>query len=295
MTEKIPQVSIGIPLYNAERYIRPALEAIIVQTFTDFEVVISDNASTDGTPDICKEFVARDPRFRLFRNEKNLGAAYNFNRVFELSRAPLFRWAAYDDLMGPRALEVCVEALRRTPDAVLAYPRSVIIDEEGKWVEDYDEKYRLGEAESHRRFRHFLKIVETTNCHPIFGLIRSDVLRKTPLLGNYHSADKVLLGRLALLGKFVEVPDREFLRRRHATVSVAVNKTAKDFAVWFDTSLKGKAAYPRIRRAKEFVLSVSRSGMSASEKLYCYASLAGFYLRPEAWRTIWKIVTLQRT
>jgi glycosyltransferase involved in cell wall biosynthesis len=294
MTDKVPQVSIGIPLYNAERFLRPALEAAAAQTFTDFEVVISDNASTDRTPDICREFAARDSRFRFYQNERNLGAAYNFNRVFELSRAPLFRWAAYDDLMGPRALEVCVEALRRNPDAILAYPRSVIIDEEGKWIEDYVERYQIGEAESHQRFGHFLSVVETTNCHPIFGLIRSDVLRKTPMLGNYHSADKVLLGRLALLGKFVEVPEREFLRRNHSTVSVAVNKTAKDFAVWFDTSLRGKAAYPRLRRAKEFVLSVSRADMPMFRKLQCYVALAGFYLRPAAWRTIWKIATFQR-
>jgi glycosyltransferase involved in cell wall biosynthesis len=294
MTEKLPAVSIGVPLYNAGRFLREALEAIVSQTFTDFEVVISDNASTDRTPDICREFAARDHRFRFYQNEKNMGAAYNFNRVFELSRAPLFRWAAYDDVMGPRAIEVCVEALRKSPDAVLAYPKTMLIDEASRPFEEYEDMYQLDEEENYRRFGHFLNVVEQKNCHPVFGLIRRDLLAQTPLLGNYHSADKVLLGRLALLGKFIEVPDRQFLRRKHETVSVAVNKTAKDFAVWFDTSLTGKAAYPRLRRAKEFVLSILRARMSPLRKLQCLGYLAGFYLRAEAWQSFWNIVTFQR-
>jgi glycosyltransferase involved in cell wall biosynthesis len=294
MNDKVPQVSIGVPLYNAESFLREALEAMTVQTFTYFEVVISDNASTDATADICREFAARDPRFRVFRNEKNMGAAYNFNRVFELSRAPLFRWAAYDDVMGPRALEVCVEALRHAPDAALAYPKTVLIDEASRPFEEYEDMYQLDEEENYRRFAHFLRVVEERNCHPVFGLIRRDVLAQTPLLGNYHSADKVLLGRLALLGRFIEVPDRQFYRRKHGKVSVAVNKTAKDFAVWFDTSLTGKAAYPRLRRAKEFFVSIAKARMSPLRKLQCLGYLAGFYLRAEAWQSLWKMVSFRR-
>jgi glycosyltransferase involved in cell wall biosynthesis len=294
MNDQVPQVSIGVPVYNAERFLREAFEAMASQTFSDFEVVISDNASTDRTPDICREFAGRDHRFRFYQNEKNLGAAYNFNRVFELSSAPLFRWAAYDDVMGPRALEVCVEALRNSPDAVLAYPKTMIIDEAGRPYEEYEDMYQLDEEQNHQRFKHFLRVVEQRNCHPIFGLIRRDLMAQTPLLGNYHSADKVLLGRLALLGKFIEVPDRQFFRRKHPGVSVAVNKTAKEFAVWFDTSLTGKAAFPRLRRAKEFVTSILRARMSLLRKLQCLGYLIGFYLRAEAWQSFWKGVTFRR-
>jgi glycosyltransferase involved in cell wall biosynthesis len=281
MSDSVPQISIGVPLYNAERFLREALESMTSQTFTDFEVVICDNASTDRTPDICAEFVARDSRFRYYRNEKNLGASRNFNRVFELSRAPFFRWAAYDDVMGPRALEVCLAALQTNPDAVLAYPKSILIDEQSRRFEDYEDMYTFGEDANYERFKHFLQIVERRNCHPVFGLIRREALAQTPLLGNYHSADKVLLARLVLLGKFVEVPDREFFRRAHPAVSVKVNKTARDFAVWFDTSLAGKAAFPRLRRAKEFLTSIARAKMPLLRKVQCVGYLIAFYLRTD--------------
>jgi glycosyltransferase involved in cell wall biosynthesis len=286
-----PTISVGIPLYNAEKYVQGALDAIAAQTFRDFEVVISDNASTDQTYDICREFAAKDPRFRIVRNGTNLGASKNFNRVFELSNAPFFRWAAYDDLMGPRALEVCLAALQQNPDAVLAYPKSIIIDDDGRETEKYDDLYAFGEETGYERFRHFLKIVELRNCHPVFGLIRREALLQTPLLGNYHSADKVLLAQLVMLGKFIEVPDYQFYRRYHAMGSVRVNKTAMDYAAWFDTARTGKTAYPRLRRAIELVKSIARAPMSPGRKMQCVLFLAAFYVRKEQRQKVWSKLT----
>jgi glycosyltransferase involved in cell wall biosynthesis len=99
--KQIPQVSIGMPVYNGEKYIRNALDSLLTQTFTDFELIISDNASTDNTQAISEEYVRRDPRVRYVRQQENKGAAVNFKFVLNSAQTDFFMWAAYDDLWAP--------------------------------------------------------------------------------------------------------------------------------------------------------------------------------------------------
>ena len=105
----IPRVSIGLPVYNGERYLRESIDSILAQTFQDFELVVCDNASTDETARICEEYAERDPRVRYFRNARNIGGINNANLTFERSRGDLFRWAAHDDVCAPVLLERCVQ------------------------------------------------------------------------------------------------------------------------------------------------------------------------------------------
>jgi glycosyltransferase involved in cell wall biosynthesis len=281
-----PRVSIGIPLYNAERYLRPCLDAVAAQTYRDFEAVIADNASTDATGEICREYAAADPRFRYMRNENNLGAARNFNLVFQQSHGEYFRWAAYDDIMAPRALEACVAALDRDPAVSLAYPKTVIIDEDGKEIEKYEDSYEFADEDPARRFAAFLRIVDIRNCNVLFGLMRREMLAKTMLLGNYHSADKVLLAQMVLNGKFVEVPEHLFYRRYHALGSVRVNTTARAYAAWFDTRRAGQRAFPRWRRFAELMKSIGRTRLSVVQRTLCTASLIRFYMHPGKWKMV---------
>ena len=118
----IPRVTVGLPVYNGARYLRDAVDSLLAQTMSDFELILADNASIDETPLICAEYAARDPRVRVVRNMNNIGASGNFNLVLDLARAPLFKWAAYDDLCEPALLEACVAWLDRDPDLLLAYP-----------------------------------------------------------------------------------------------------------------------------------------------------------------------------
>lgn len=106
-----PKVSIGMPVYNGEKYIREALDSLLAQTFTDFELIISDNASTDGTEAICREYVARDLRIRYVRQSENRGAAANFQFVLDESRGDYFMWAAADDSWLPTFLTESVGVL----------------------------------------------------------------------------------------------------------------------------------------------------------------------------------------
>src|SRR6201989_1217698 len=125
----MPQLSIGIPVFNGEEFLPELLDSLLTQTFKDFEILICDNASSDRTPQICLEYERRDSRIHYIRNERNLGAIANFNRVFELSTASLFKWAAHDDLYHEAYLDACVRLLEENPDIIVAHTGTAFIDE----------------------------------------------------------------------------------------------------------------------------------------------------------------------
>ena len=131
MPSSNPKVSIGLPVYNGQHYLRQAIESIVNQTYRNFEVIICDNASTDDTPAICAEYAAREPRIRYHRQPQNIGATANFNRTFELASGPYFKWAAHDDVLEPTYLEKCVAVLEQTPDAVLCQSLVKMVTDQG--------------------------------------------------------------------------------------------------------------------------------------------------------------------
>ena len=112
------KLTIGLPVYNGDNFLEECLESILAQTFRDFKLIISDNASTDRTESICRRFAENDPRVKYYRNEKNIGAAPNFNRVFELSNTEYFKWIAHDDVHKPDFVEQCVHILETDQNPV---------------------------------------------------------------------------------------------------------------------------------------------------------------------------------
>ncbi|MGA7951628.1 MAG: glycosyltransferase family A protein [Thiobacillaceae bacterium] len=111
MSSSQPIVSIGMPVFNGERYIRDALDSLLAQTFTDFELIISDNASTDRTEQICRQYAAHDARIRYVRQSVNLGALPNFQFVLEAAVGEYFMWAAYDDFWKPNFIAHALPAM----------------------------------------------------------------------------------------------------------------------------------------------------------------------------------------
>lgn len=278
LMDKSPKISIGLPVYNAEKYLRDALDSILCQTFTDFELIISDNASTDSTQIICEEYAARDARVRYFRNARNFGAAENFNKVFRLSRAEYFKWIAYDDMCLPGFLEKCLDVLERNPDVALCYPKTVLIDELGKEIRKYDDRLHMMYGSPHERLRHYLTKVNLANA--VFGVIRASVLRETSLLGKYFGADYILLMELCLRGKFYEVQEHLFLRRDHERNSRRLPRD--EIAVWWDTSRKTVYKFIQSRLVSEQFMAINRSGLGWYERGLCYAQIGRWVLRQ--WR-----------
>ncbi len=270
MEESI-KVSVGIPVYNAEKYLEQCLECYLAQDFDGYEVIISDNGSTDRTESICRAFVAKSPRFRYYRQERNQGAGWNYNEVLRLARAPYFKWGAYDDLVSPDFLGACVAALDSRPGDVLAHGTAVLIDADGKETDRFPDPMRIVMERPSDRLREYLYKVRLTNA--IYGVIRKDKLLSTGGLPQYVSGDVVLLAELALLGTFHELTGSFFYRRIHGE-AYSSNKTWSQKATWFDPKNKGKLVLPTWTHLVKYLGAIRRTPMSALEKARCYAIFA---------------------
>lgn len=272
-----PRISIGMPVYNRGDFVGESLDSFLCQTFTDFELVICDNASSDRTEEICRDYAARDKRIRYFRNDRNLGAAKNYRRVFELSVGEYFKWAAADDLCGPEYLRRCVEALESNPGAVLAYPKTIIINEKGERLREYDDRLHLVAEHPSDRFWQLCRSLY--ECNAVFGVIRRDVLKRTPLLGPYIGSDNCLLSEMCLYGKFIEIPEFLFLRREHPS-AYSCSKTTPQKLEFHDPRMKEQIALPNWRYSFELVRTPLRVPLGFPTKL----RVLGYALRSAAWR-----------
>lgn len=277
MTPEISCLSIGLPVYNGEQFLEESLNSLLNQTFEDFELIISDNGSTDRTQEICRAYAAKDQRIRYHRSEQNHGAAWNYNRVFELSIGKYFKWACHDDLCAHEYIEQCVEILESNPSVVLCYANTTFIDEQGKFLENYSEDLHLDAAKPHERYRQYhRRFLYKYKCNPQFGVLRSSALAMTRLMGKYEGSDIILFAELALLGEFYEIPEYLFFRRQHPQMSRQANPTDEELAVWYDPANKGKLQLPIWRLLFEHLLAIGRTQLSWSEKIFCYLQLRTF-------------------
>ena len=219
MTKSNPMISVGMPVYNGERFVEVAIQSILDQTYPDFELIISDNASTDRTAEICSDLALRDKRITYTRNTVNIGAAGNYNRVFALASGEYFRWANADDISGPELHSKCLAVLQEHPEAVLAYGKNRFIDAEGTESPGREDNLDLQQDRASERFIKFYDSVGLTNV--IYGLMRSSAVAKTALMGDgsFPSADINFMADLVLHGKFIEIPDYLFYRRWHTGAS----------------------------------------------------------------------------
>jgi glycosyltransferase involved in cell wall biosynthesis len=205
MASNSPLVSIGMPVYNGERFIRQALDLLLKQDYTNFELIISDNASTDLTQQICIEYLKKNSRIKYYRNQVNIGSARNFSKVFSLTRGEYFFWASCHDLWEPAFISRCVEFLERNPKVVLCYPLA-------DWVDVNGDSLGLigGNIDTRsldRLSRCHVVLWGLQYAYPIYGVIRTNVLRQARILRRTIGADAILLFELSLLGEFAQVPE----------------------------------------------------------------------------------------
>ncbi|HVV14408.1 glycosyltransferase family 2 protein [Amycolatopsis sp.] len=270
----VPRLSLGLPVYNGEEYLAESLDALLGQSFEDYELVISDNASTDGTEEICRTYVAKDSRVRYIRLAKNIGAAGNHNYVFAEARGELFKWASHDDLYGRDLLLRCVEALDERPDIVLAHSHNAIIDGEGMVTHPFD--YRLA-TDSPRAPERFRSLLFEPGGDDFYGVIRTDVLRKVKPHDSYHHADRTFVAEVALRGAFYQVPELLFFRRDHPGRAERANPTKRTRCANLDPKRANKYLHPTARLLAEyvwgFVSAIRRVPLSSADRLECYRYL----------------------
>ena len=208
-----PKISIGLPVYNGERYLEKCIKSILLQSLEDFELIISDNASTDRTREIYLAAAEGDRRIRHYRNDRNLGAARNYNLCYAQARGEYFKWHAHDDLLEPTYLEKCVAALDANPDAVLCQSLVGLIDAKGRDAGVYQGIVGSDVPQPSRRFASV--ILRANMACEIFGVVRRSAMAGTPLHGTYHGSDTVFLAAMALRGPILKVDEPLFLNRAH--------------------------------------------------------------------------------
>jgi glycosyltransferase involved in cell wall biosynthesis len=270
MNRENPRVSVGMPVYNGERHLHAAIESILGQTFQDLELIISDNASTDATESICREYAAKDPRVRYHRQPKNLGVSENYNAAFRLARGPYFKWASSNDICDRRFLETCAQELDRHPEAVLAYPKTRLIRGEPPGMEDYEDRLDLPYDRPCDRFRAYIERYHLNNV--MNGIIRADDLKGTPLMARFPGSDLVLMAELTLHGKFVEVPEFLFFRRMDASSATPMRNRSAVHRL-YDPELKRRMRFQRWKFHRACFWAVWRTPLRIREKLCLYRFL----------------------
>ncbi|MEO8097262.1 MAG: glycosyltransferase [Acidobacteriota bacterium] len=280
MLQQQPLICLGLPVYNGEKYLRPAIDSVLAQTYTAFTLTISDNCSTDGTEAICREYERRDPRVHYHRNQKNLGAIRNFDQVLAWADTKYFAWIAHDDIWAPRFLEACVEVLDLDEGVVVAFAAVREIDQNGEVIQDFNVPHRLDSPVRSIRVQDVA--VLRHRAYAAYGLFRTDVLRTIPILQPYVDSDRAFLMRLALRGRFFEIPERLFFSRTHDERYSSLSSTPRLQVSWFDTSRSVGIFFPYWRLWREYFRAVALAPISRREKLTCHWQVA---LCP--WRAAW--------
>jgi polysaccharide pyruvyl transferase WcaK-like protein/glycosyltransferase involved in cell wall biosynthesis len=293
----VPRLSIGLPVYNGEEYVAESLDALLGQTYGDFELIISDNASTDGTADICRRYEKKDSRIRYIRQPRNIGANPNHNFVFQQSHGELFKWASADDVYAPTLLQCCIDALDEHRDVVLAHSWTAAIDGAGKLTQALEYPLATDSLRAPKRFRSILlgcsglfdsgdgddrKVIQTDNVGVIraddqYGVIRANVLRRVAPAASYYHADRIIVLEIALHGLFHQTPEWLYFRRDHPG-RAAHAPTARTFCAALDPRRSDRLRHPVARLYAEymwgFAAAIQRAPLSHADRRECYHYLA---------------------
>lgn len=266
-----PPVAVGLPVHNGEALLPEALDSWLAQDLGEFEVIVCDNASTDGTEEICREYAGRDTRVRYHREPVNRGAAANFNLAFELAGSPYFTWAAHDDVVEPTFLRRCLELLSDDDGAVLSYPLIDFIDLDGHRVERSEPPLELTDPDPGRRLRRLLEAGFDLP-YPVFGLMRTSAASRTGLIRSNKGSDRTLLAELALAGRFRQVPEVLLHYRAHPPESRERSRE------WWDPANHARLAVRSLVLLRQHHRAVWSAPIPVLERLRLSLALADHFL-----------------
>ncbi len=270
-----PTLTIGLPVYNGEKYLRQALDSLLAQSFTDFELIISDNASTDSTSSICREYAARDARIRYVHQPTNIGAAPNHNLLPTLARGRYFKWASHDDLYDQDLVRVCIEWLREHPEAILVHAWDARIDSEGNMSVPTPYVLDTANPSPSARLRSLLR---DPGGDDFYGVMRTDVLLRRGPHGSHFNADRTFMAGLVLYGPFHQVPQVLYFRREHPDRLTRSSLRRK--VAGLDPNRSNRLRHPAGRLYAEYLIgnfqAVRQAPLSAADRRRCYLEVVGW-------------------
>jgi len=279
------KVVVGLPVYNGQKYLGAAIESHLSQSFADFDLVISDNASTDATPEICARYASKDKRVKYLRSAENRGILWNHRRVFDAIESPnqYFRWAGADDIMEPGLLQAMVTVLDTRPEVEAVVPDTKNIDDHGEII---GSMARVLDLQSSDVFERAHDILVANYQHVIaYGLLRASTLRLMRTRPDYPGWDAVFAWELALRGQMVQPAGAVLLRRFH-TGSISRVKTVKEMRKWVEPNAKSGMNFPHWTWSYERARALIACPMSTRDRIRIGAFLARY--------TMWQRAKLAR-
>lgn len=276
-----PLVTVGLPVYNSERYVSQSIDSLLAQTFGDYKIVICDNASTDRTGEICQEYAKRDPRIEYHRNASNLGLPGNYNLSFSLCRSKYFRWATGDDYSSPDQLEDHVRVLESDPEIAVCYSQAAMVDEGGVQYETWTDDLHLMQDDPVARFK--IAVTKISRVHHHLGLMRSSCLRRTLGFAHHVCADQGLIAELSLLGKFYRIEKQQFFRRMHGASSSWQTFDEEHQARFYHAAHVKRIPFNRFRWHAYYAQVVHHSPLSNLQRLEAYAFLTRYSAAEWRW------------
>lgn len=298
MSRRSPKISLGMPIYNGATFLRETLDSLLQQTYGDFELIISDNASTDDTQDICRQYAQMDSRIRYERLNENAGAIANFNRLPKLATGEYYKWAAADDVCMPTFLASTLQAIESNSEVAWAHSDFGKIDQHGNilTVEDaaceglahssQANQPRMHHASPHRHQRFQGVLLGTTWCADVYGLIRKSILDKARPMPTCYGAEKVLLGELALRGKYEQVPETLFYQRVHSRASGAMTTRAEQEAYMSPRAKRHRLSGTRLVLLKGHIGSIRHVSMRLSERALCLMAILRYLAQVSKWPSL---------
>lgn len=275
-TSAPPRVTIGVPVYNGAATLEAAVRPLLAQTFTDFELLISDNASTDATAEIAARLAREDSRIRYVRQTENLGANGNYSFVGRNARGEYLKWCSASDYCAPTMVERCVAALDANPDAVLAAPRTRLFEGDIGTARDYASDLAIPGETPSIRFKHIMSGIRLNNAFN--GLIRVSLLRQTRMIDPYFEADLVLMGHLAMLGKFVLIDEPLFYRRMEVATSTTMQSPEERLKHHYPV-VTARALFQECKQQFGYFRAAFSAPMTAKER----GRVVGYLVRRLGW------------
>ncbi len=227
-----PLVTLAVPVYNCQDFIRQCVDSLLAQTFTDFELLISDNASTDGTAAICESYAQADPRVRVMKNSRNLGINYNFNRLWKETRGKYVMCTSARDYRPTDCLARYVAVLEAEENTVLCYGQTTCIDDDGRQYGFIKEGLETRGLPPELRLKKI--VTEMARGDVLYGLMRTESLRGTRALQDVYGNDHVLMAELSFFGGFAHLAHPGLVRREPPTgrgIQQVMNAMKPDIAV----------------------------------------------------------------
>ena len=272
-TKKSPLVSIGMTVFNAAMFLTKAIESLLLQDYENFEIVISDNASEDGSSEICQDFAKRNNRIRYFRNRKNMGPNYNSQKAVSYCSGEFLMVAADHDIYHPSFITTLINIFDKDETVVLAYPLTTLIDKDEYPIELMADRIDTRGMDICQRFS---KVIwESSAMNMVYGIYRMPAFKEAMNIGATIGPDLAMMAKLSLIGTIAQIKQPLFFRRQNRNKETVQDMTQRQVGWFIKSDIKALVpwtmlAFTQIKIIRDFNFSAKEKEILLTDIKNCY-------------------------